>query len=176
MNIMNAIAWLFPIIFMIHDFEEIVMINAWQEKNKQYIKNMKDKYIPFKFKGSTASISFGVAIEFVIISVLTIISYLLNSYVVWFGLFVAFVLHLLFHVLMCINFKKYVPGVVTSIIFFPLCCFMVYSTNISLHYNISTVLFSILIGTLIMMGIIYILHKSMKKFESWLGKYSTKFL
>lgn len=60
---MNAIAWLFPIIFMIHDFEEIVMINAWQQKNKQYIQNMKDKYIPFKFKGSTASISFWVAIE-----------------------------------------------------------------------------------------------------------------
>ncbi len=123
--------WLFPIIFMIHDFEEILMVNAWQQKNKQYIEDRKGKYIPFNFEASTAAFSIGVAEEFVIISIAAIISNLLNSYIIWFGLFIAFIIHLFLHAFMCINFKKYVPGVVTSIIFIPLCCFMVYRVTCS---------------------------------------------
>jgi hypothetical protein len=158
---------------MIHDFEEILMVNVWQQKNKQYIQGRKGKYIPFNFEASTAAFSIGVAQEFVIISIAAIISYLLNSYVIWFGLFIAFIIHLFLHVFMCISFKKYVPGVVTSIIFLPLCCFMVYRVNILLHYNITTMLFSILISTLIMGGNIYILHKAMRKFNYWLERYSS---
>lgn len=168
--------WLFPVLFMIHDFEEILMVKAWQQKNKKYIQGRNDKYIPFNFKASTAAISLGVEVEFVIISIAAIISYLLNSYVIWFGLFIAFTLHLFFHIFMYINFKKYVPGVATSIIFIPICCFIVYRNNILLHYSIPTLLLSILISTLIMIGNIYILHKAVEKFNSWLEKYSTKSL
>jgi hypothetical protein len=157
---------------MIQDFEEIIMVNAWQQKNKIYIQGRKDKYVPYNFKASTAAFSIGVAVEFVIIVIVTIISYLLNSYVIWFGLFIAFIIHLFLHVLVCINFKNYVPGVITSTILIPLCCFMVYRINILLHYNITTLLFSALICTLLMMGNIYILHKTTKKFNYWLERYS----
>lgn len=167
------IIWLFPILFMIHDFEEIIIIKAWQRKNKEYIENKLEKYVPFNFRASTASFSIGVAEEFVIISIVTIISYLFNNYIVWFGLFIAFFLHLFFHVLMYIIFKRYVPGVVTSIIFIPISCFMVYRINVLLYYNISTLFFTILIGTLLMAINLYFLHKAMGKFDLWLGKYSS---
>jgi hypothetical protein len=172
MKTLFIIIWLFPILFMTHDFEEIIMVNAWQQKNKQYIQGRKNKYIPFNFKASTAAFSIGVAIEFVIISTLTIISYLLNSYLIWFSLFIAFILHLFLHIFMCISFKKYVPGVVTSIIFIPLSCFIVYKINILLHYNITPLLFSILISILFMLVLIYTLHKATKKFNYWLERYS----
>jgi len=29
MNTMNFIVWLFPVIFMLHDFEEIIMVEVW---------------------------------------------------------------------------------------------------------------------------------------------------
>lgn len=61
------IIWLFPILFMIHDFEEIIIIKSWQQKNKEYIENRLQKFVPFNFKASTAAFSIGVAEEFVII-------------------------------------------------------------------------------------------------------------
>lgn len=168
------IIWLFPVLFMIHDFEEIIMINVWQQRNKQYIQNIKNKYIPYDFSVSTEAFSIGVAEEFFIISIVTIISYLLNNYIVWIGLFIAFVLHFFFHIFMCINLKKYVPGVLTSIIFILPSCFMLYRINSLLDYHITMILFSALIGTLIMMVNIYTLHKAMKKFDYWLKRYSTR--
>ena len=167
------IIWLFPILFMIHDFEEIIIIKSWQQKNKEYIENRLQKFVPFNFKASTAAFSIGVAEEFVIISIVTIISYVFNNYIAWFSLFIAFALHLFFHAIMWMIFKKYVPGVVTSVIFIPLCCFIVYRVNMLLHYNITTLLFSILIATLIMIVNIYFLHKVMEKFDFWLEKYSS---
>ncbi|AAK78698.1 hypothetical protein BJV85_003287 [Clostridium acetobutylicum] len=175
MKTLFTIIWLFPIIFMIHDFEEILMINVWQEKNKQYIQSRKGKYIPYNFNGSTASIAFGVALEFVIISALTTICYLLSSFIAWFGFFTAFTLHLIFHIIMTINFKKYVPGVATSIIFIPLCFFMLHkvTNNILPNYNVLTLSFSILISILIMISIIFVLHKAVKHFNLWLKMYKT---
>lgn len=167
------IIWLFPILFMIHDFEEIIMIKAWQRKNKEYIENKLEKHVPFNFKASTAAFSIGVAEEFIIISIVTIISYLFSNYIVWFGLFITFFLHLFFHILMYIIFKKYVLGVVTSIIFIPISSFIVYRINVLLYYNISTLFFTILISIVLMAINLYFLHKAMEKFDLWLGKYSS---
>lgn len=167
------IIWLFPILFMIHDFEEIIIIKTWQLKNKKFIQNKLEKQVPFNFKASTAAFSIGVAEEFIIISIITIISYLFDNYIAWFGLFIAFGIHLFFHVLMWIIFKRYVPGVVTSIVFIPISCFMVYRINVLLYYDIVTLFFTIIISTLIMMINIYFLHKAMEKFDLWLGKYSS---
>ncbi|WP_026881695.1 HXXEE domain-containing protein [Clostridium akagii] len=175
MKILFMYIWLFPILFMIHDFEEIFMVNAWQQKNKHYIESRKDKYIPYNFKASTAAFSIGVDIEFALISIVTIISYLLNSYVIWFGLFIAFVVHLFLHIIMCINFKGYVPGVITGTIVIPVSCFMIYRIYILLNFNMIIFLFSILIGTLFMLGMIYVLHKATKKFNYWLERYNTSY-
>ena len=166
--------WLFPIIFMIHDFEEIVMIKIWQKKNKQYIESRKNKYIPFNFKGSTAAFSIAVDIEFIIISIICIVSYLFNSYFVWFGLFTAVTVHLLIHLLMCIDFRRYVPGAITSIIFIPLCCFIIYNVGSSLNCNIVILLLSVLVGFIILLGLIYVLHKIIIKFNNLLEIYSNK--
>ena len=173
MRILFTMIWLFPILFILHDFEEILMITAWQEKNKQYIASRPGKFIPYNFKGSTSSIAFGVAIEFLIISALTIISYLSNSFIGWFGLFTAFVIHLVLHIIMCINFKRYVPGVLTSILFLPICLFIEYKIkfNILSNFSTHTQIIAVLVSTAFMLAIIYILHKAIEYFNLWLGKY-----
>ena len=33
---MESIMWLFPIFFMIHDFEEIIFAKSWLEKNNDH--------------------------------------------------------------------------------------------------------------------------------------------
>lgn len=173
MKIFSMIIWLFPILFMIHDFEEIIFIRAWQEKNKKDIQSKMNKKLPFEFEASTAAFSIAVAEEFIIISAVTIISYVINNYVLWFGLFVAFTIHLLFHVLKCISLKKYVPSVITSLIFLPICCFLIYKFYMLMQYNNLTILFSIIICTIIMVLNILILHKAMKKFDYLLIRYES---
>ena len=37
MNTINTIVWLFPVIFMLHDFEEIIFVEAWKRKYKRKI-------------------------------------------------------------------------------------------------------------------------------------------
>ena len=115
--------WTFPVIFMLHDFEEIIMINAWKQKRKKYIESLKTGHVPFDFNASTASFSIAVAEEFLIISIITLVSSLINNYIIWYGFFIAFTLHLFIHLFQFIFFKKYVPSIITSIIFIPISCF-----------------------------------------------------
>lgn len=39
MNNINTIVWLLPIIFMIHDFEEIIFIKVWRKRYQHYLDN-----------------------------------------------------------------------------------------------------------------------------------------
>lgn len=174
MKIFFIYVWIFPVLFMLHDFEEIIMINAWQQRNKKYIKNLEHKHIPFDCNASTAAFSIAVAEEFLILSVITLVSSLINNYILWYGFFIAFTLHLFFHIFQFLIFKKYVPSIITSIIFIPISCFIIYKTTILLNYNLITSLVSILISILIMVTNILFLHKSFKKFDFWLECYTSK--
>ncbi|MDS0527617.1 HXXEE domain-containing protein [Clostridium sp. SHJSY1] len=51
MNDINILLWLFPILFIFHHFEEIILTKSWIHKNRLYLwiyssirkKNMKNK-------------------------------------------------------------------------------------------------------------------------------------
>lgn len=56
MTQLNTITWLFPILFMLHDFEEIILLEAWQKSCKQDLKNKKLKRIIFSNCNNTPRI------------------------------------------------------------------------------------------------------------------------
>lgn len=157
----TKIIWLFPILFMIHDFEEIIFIKQW--KKKEYYKNLKVK--PFSNFISTASFSVAVAQEFIIFSIVTFISALLNNYLLWFGLFSAIVIHYFIHCVISLNIKKYHPGLITSIIFFPIGIYLLYISAISLNFSLSTIVITTVIGLIILLGNLRFLHIAMPVFE-----------
>lgn len=173
MKFLYALIWSFPVLFMFQDFEEIIMVNSWKKRNEQYIKDMKqkNKYIPYPFTSSTASFSIGVLIEFIVINLVCLFSYLTDNYIVWMGLFMGFVLHLFAHIILSIKFKKYVPGITTSIILIPICIFLLYKSNIFVLFNLKELIISIISASLIILAVIYILHKLMNNFDLWLKKY-----
>lgn len=174
MNLFNMIIWLFPIIFMIHDFEEIVFIKPYQKKNKEYINSLRGKsYIPFGFKCTVEVFSIAVAVEFITFSLITILSLIYNSYTIWYLFFAGFAFHLLGHIYLRIKFKKYIPATVTSIIFSPLCFYLLYKITILLGYNLTTTVTLLILSTVITISWVYILHQAMKLFAIWLNKYET---
>ena len=68
----ETLIWLFPIVFMIHEFEEIIFMRWWIAKNKVHVLNKYPKLgkqVLGQFDAfSTESFSLIVAEEFLIVS------------------------------------------------------------------------------------------------------------
>lgn len=116
----ETLLWLLPIVFMIHDFEEIIMIPSWMERNRGEILARFPKLgkrLLSQF-GSLYGPGFSVAVleEFVLISILTLVSVENNWYNLWAGLMLVFFLHLFVHVAQFLVFRKYIPAIVTSLL------------------------------------------------------------
>ena len=116
----ETLLWLLPIVFMIHDFEEIIMIPSWMERNRAVILARFPKLgkrLLSQF-GSLSGPGFSVAVleEFILISLLTLLAVENNCYNLWTGLMLVFFLHLFMHVGQFLVFRKYIPAIVTSLL------------------------------------------------------------
>lgn len=163
MNLLDiqTIIWLFPIIFMIHDFEEIIFINQW--KKNSYYEALKIK--PFNDFLSTASFSIAVAQEFIIFSIVSIFSVISNNYFLWFGLFSAIFIHFLLHIIISLKISKYHPGLFTSIVFTPLSLYLLYLAKVAIGFNLFSVVTSSLVGIILLFLNLKLLHKLMPIFD-----------
>ncbi len=116
----DTLIWLQLVVFMIHDFEEIIFFHPFLTKNKDYITKRFPK--PAKkllshFEGlSTSSYAFVVAEEFIILSIVTILASELNLFSFFAGILMANLLHLIIHIIQFIVFRRYVPVIVTSVL------------------------------------------------------------
>lgn len=128
---MSNLMLLFPIFFMIHEFEEIIMVEKWIGKY------CTDLYRRFPFLShritmlteiDTRSFSIIVAEEFLIVSVLTIISVMTGNVIFWYCGLSAFSIHLLIHLLQFIIWGKYIPAIVSTIVCAPYCIWSLYET------------------------------------------------
>ena len=116
----ETLLWLLPVVFMIHDFEEIIMIPSWMERNRAEILARFPKLgkrLLSQF-GNLSGPGFSVAVleEFVLISVMTLLAVENSWYNLWTGLMLAFFLHLFMHVGQFLVFQKYIPAIVTSLL------------------------------------------------------------
>lgn len=174
MNHMNAIAWLLPIIFMIHDFEEIVFVKVWKEKYQYCLDNCSIKNKPFGNFKRTDEFSIGVEIIFVILSVITFLSIVFNNYYVWYGFLFTITAHFITaHFNLVIKFKHYVPGFITSILFLPLNAYIIYISTVMLGFNFIDIIISCVLGAIAGFFIYTFLHSIEKNFENQLIKYSS---
>lgn len=124
MDIKNLIA-LLPIVFILHDFEEIIMFKPWLEKNRAEIKARFPRLDQVLHRShdhlSTSAFAVAVLHEFAIIAVVTTLSMHFEAHQWWFGAFAAFSLHLFVHIGQWLIFGRYVPFIITSILALPYC-------------------------------------------------------
>ncbi|QUH19513.1 HXXEE domain-containing protein [Alkaliphilus sp. B6464] len=173
MNDIKVMVWFFPILFIFHDFEEIIFMQPWISKNRRYLCErfpmLSKRLLPHFDNITTSSFAFGVAEEFILISIVTVISYLTNWYNLWVGLFIAFTLHLVIHCFQTLIVRKYVPAIITSIICLPICIYII--RHIVQLFQLSTVVFYSILGFIIMVVNLCIIHKAMDIFSKWLTQY-----
>jgi hypothetical protein len=135
----KTIVWLLPIVFMMHDFEEIIFFKSWIIKNRETLSRRFPK-LSKRFIGRFENMSvqaFAVAVceEFVLLSIVTILSVVFESYLLWLGIFMGFFIHLLIHLAQWIVFWKYIPAAYTALLSLTYCVF-------SMNYILKNSLFS----------------------------------
>jgi hypothetical protein len=177
MSSLVFIIWMQPIIFMIHDFEEIIMAEVWSKRYEKEIPVAFPKKQPFGnnyiryFK--TPTLSIGVAVEFLLFTIICLLSFALKNYFIWFIAFSGVTLHLvLVHMVMCIKFKHYVPGVITSVILTIPSIWLQYQAAMLLHFDAISIVSGCLLGAVLIGILIPFLHKKMAKWSEMLYKYA----
>ncbi len=117
-----------PIVFMLHDFEEIIMFRPWLDKNRAELKARFPKFEKFLaqknfFNLSTSAFAVAVLHEFILIALVTLLSLYYHAYHWWFAAFVVYTLHLFVHIVQWMIYQKYVPVIITSILTLPYCLY-----------------------------------------------------
>lgn len=109
----------FPTLFMIHEFEEILLFKWWFRKNANEIKrrfpNRAEKMLA-DYTVSTAAFSFIVAEELVLITAISLVSYFFKLYGLFAGLALAYTIHTVIHLVQFIIWRGYIPAIITSVI------------------------------------------------------------
>ena len=159
------------VLFIIHEFEEIIFIKKFIEKNK-VVKYMKNELFLKKKANypSTETISLMIAEEFIILLTLLFIAIEFSMYEIVLSLFIVYIVHLLPHIYDALRYRKFSPGSRTSFIIFPLGILIIW--NIILNKKIHLVILIlcvIIIGFLMILNLLF-LHKISKKINKYLWK------
>ena len=178
MESMNFIVWMLPVIFMVHDFEEIIMAEVWDKRFHERIVKLFPKRRPFGLgevhRWQTPTLSVAVAIEFVLFALISFLSVVFQNYLVWFSAFLGLLIHMVvIHILVCFWFRGYVPGVVTSAILLIPGIFYLMKAQAILNYDTLTLLLAGGTGIALLAVILPLLHRFMGTTDTWLDRYAT---
>ena len=160
--------WLFPILFIIHDLEEIIGLIPWIKRHSAELQERFPKLTPMldSFTALTpSSFCLGVVEELLIILAATLMSSLTGNYRLWLGLFVAYMVHLVIHMVQALALRRYIPALLTSTLCLPIS--MVILLRYLPLYPWGTVLLYSAIGFIFMLGNLYVVHKLMGSFARW---------
>lgn len=94
--------WLFPLLFIFHDMEEIVGFMPWINKHKQLLQEKAPLFLKLHDGLSTEGFALAVFEELIIVLIFSLVALIGHHrilYLIWLGGFVAYTLHLLVHIL-----------------------------------------------------------------------------
>lgn len=116
---LSTLIWLFPITFLLHDFEEIILVEVWFRKWYPKFEHR----VPNRLKRTLQTFAKTSAAKFSIPVVLQLIFYILACYLAaekqMYGMFLGFnllnLLHVFTHIGQSLFIRSYALGVVTAI-------------------------------------------------------------
>jgi len=158
-----------PVVFMIHDFEEIIFFKPFLRSKGEYLRNrfpiLAEKFLSHYDGISTSAYALAVAEEFLIISAGTFYSIITRNFYPWFCLYVVFSIHLIIHIVQWIAIRIYVPTIITSFLSLPYCVYVLMSMSPHFQPTILGIILSIGIGVpLIFINLVWIIG-AVKKIE-----------
>lgn len=158
-----SILWFMPIVFMLHDFEEIIFVRWWTEKDRHELGKRYPKLIKMYGNFSTASFALAVDEEFIIIILVTLTAVIFRWYYLWFGITAAFLFHLIIHVIQWLIYKKYIPCIVTSIPAVVYSAFAISFVYKNACFNMTALVIWCIISIILMIINLNLIHKLAQK-------------
>lgn len=163
----ETLIWLFPIVFMIHEFEEIIFMRWWVDKNKEHIL-FKYPKLGKQVLGqvgalSTESFSLIVAEEFLIVSLIVVYSAFTSNYDLYTGLILAFSIHLMTHLIQSIILRSYTPAIITTILTGIFCTYAFFEIRNAELLNFNHTLIYTIVMTVIVFLNLKILYSLVKR-------------
>ena len=169
---MNILVYtLFPIVFMIHEFEEIIFLKYWITRDKEYL-NTKFPGIGPKIysqysKFSTSGFALAIAEEFIIVSALTYLAILLQNFYIWFAVFTGYSIHIIIHIGQWVLYKKYIPVIVTSFLTLPYCIYGFFGFFYYEDIKLPWIILSSIVGSIGMLLNLRLIHYIGHKFSNY---------
>ena len=171
---LKILCFLLPVLFMIHDFEEIIFFKKWIKSNKPHLTrrfpNLALKLLPHLENLSTAAFCLAVAEEFILVSAVSLHAAYSENYLIWYGAFIGFSVHLLIHIIQWVIYRRYIPCIVTSVLILPYSIYTFNKINQWGIFNRHEQLTSGIIGLIIVIVNLVLIHKFIIYFDKWLKK------
>lgn len=152
-----------PVVFMLHEFEEIIMFKRWLNTNKTELQKRFPKVHIFMerqglFRLSTEQFATAVLFEFILLSGVCFISVFYGALIGWLVVFMAYFLHLFIHIIQWIAYRKYIPTFITTILTLPYCIFMINLLIERQLFSIYEWIFATIVGFVLMICIVPLVH------------------
>lgn len=171
---LQTIILLLPVIFMIHDFEELIFFKKWINDNEfeltRRFPKLSKKLLPHFKNMSTASFCVGVAEEFLLISTISVFAVINERYEFWYGIFIGFFIHILIHIIQWLIYRKYTPSIITSFLVLPYCFYALNEINELKIMQLNEKIIWGIFGLLIVLLNLLLVHKIITKFEEFLKR------
>ena len=167
---------LLPVVFMVHEYEEIVMFKSWLGNNRNELKRRFPRFERVlarrgHFDYSTATFAIGTAHEFVLISVISLSAVWLRAFQWWFAAFAGYSIHLIVHLAQWTIYRKYIPVIITTFLTLPYCVYaFVELEKTSILSPLQMFLWSvvgIILTVLSLLSVFFV----MSKFQQWQEKH-----
>ena len=169
---MLSYIWLFPLIFIFHDMEEIIGFIPWLKHNQAFLRQKYPAILKQYEQTSSEGFAFAVLEELLLCIIFCLISLFTNWYGLWLGGFIGCTLHFLIHIVQSIVIRKYIPCLITSIIALPISISVIYKSISLLEYSLYQVLFYSFIGIFVIGINLTFAHRLMKGFSKYLKQYT----
>ncbi len=158
----ETLVWLLPIIFIVHDFEEIILIKSWKEKN-QDIFSAPAGFKPYEHFRSPDSFSVAVLEELILLIAISFFTVLTQNYLVWIGAFFAVTFHFIPHFIFCFRIKRFVPGAFTALLAMPFSIWILLEIIGSTHYSAVQLTLAFVLGVILFMLNLKMIQSLMQK-------------
>lgn len=165
---------LFPVVFMLHEFEEIIMLKPWLAKNSPELERrfpaVATRVLPLYGGLSTSAFTLAVLEEFLVLTAVIYAAIAFGLYDLWAGLLVAFLFHLLVHVGQTILWRGYCPFILTSLLALPYCFHALFTLARSGAISPGpTAVWSIAATVLVYLNL-WLTLRLARRFEAWVGR------
>lgn len=150
----QTLVWLFIVVFVLHDLEEIIWVEAWIKKNISHVIHT----VPKRFKKplnkmfniTSGQFAFAVLLEFIVFIPFTYIAAEHEKFFVFISFNSLFLLHVFTHLGQSLYLKMYTPGVISAVIcVLPYTLYMFYRMLSEGLVSWNEVLLSIPVGLLV---------------------------